>query len=78
LTPFQKKEKKQKQKEKKKKWIIHFSISGSSQHASIFTTGCHLRPTSLLSLLAAFVILHHRPPFPIFQTQASRIFHHEF
>jgi hypothetical protein len=55
-APFQKKKKKR---EKKEKWIILFSVSGSSQRSSVFITSCHLPLASFLSPSAASVSLLH-------------------
>jgi hypothetical protein len=57
--------------------IIHFSVSGSSQHSSVFTTGL-LPLASLLSPLASSVSLHHQPLFSIFKLKLLKIFHLEF
>jgi hypothetical protein len=55
-SPFSKKKKKR---EKKEKWIILFSVSGSSQRSSVFITSCHLPLASFLSPSAASVSLLH-------------------
>jgi hypothetical protein len=51
--------KKKKKREKKEKWIILFSVSGSSQRSSVFITSCHLPLASFLSPSAASVSLLH-------------------
>jgi len=71
------KKKKKRKKEKNEKLIIHFSVSGSSQHSSVFTTGL-LPLASLLSPLASSVSLHHQPLFSIFKLKLLKIFHLEF
>jgi hypothetical protein len=72
-----KKEKRRRKKEKRKeneKWIIPFSVSGSSQRSSVFTSDCHLPPASLLSPPAASVSFHHWPPFSIFKLKLLELF----
>jgi hypothetical protein len=59
---------KKERKEKYKRKLHHsFLVSGPSQRSLVFTTGCHLSPTSLLSPPGESVSLHHRPLFSIFK-----------